>query len=158
MAPKKKAPKELPEWGVDGWFLKKLKTSTTNSSLATTTNSSPLDTPEIAARTLEGASSDLEAYEVQQQWLDLERDDADERDSLPDAPIPETIIWHADETPSPPPSKKDEPIITQPRLRIPTYVQALSTVITTNKHTPTECEANSYHYIIHTTNSTAPTE
>ncbi|KAG2063511.1 hypothetical protein BDR04DRAFT_1163625 [Suillus decipiens] len=126
MPPKKKTTsKALPEWAANRQFIKKQKPSTANSSLATTTDSSPLDTPEITERILEGTNSDLEDYEVQQQLLtesereDPGRDDPDKSDSLPDAPISETIIWPVEEIPSPPSNTKDK-LITPPRPHVPT--------------------------------------
>ncbi|KAG0694419.1 hypothetical protein DFH29DRAFT_1006366 [Suillus ampliporus] len=105
----KKARKPLPIRGPDGRFLtsdKSLNSSTTASSLTTTANSSPLDTPEIATCTLDDATPDTRDYEAD---LEDNQEKDDDRDSLPGAPDPETIVWPTEEIPSPPFNSPEQP-------------------------------------------------
>ncbi|KAG1784673.1 uncharacterized protein HD556DRAFT_1451522 [Suillus plorans] len=102
MAPKKATKKKLPERGTDGRFLasdKSLNSSTTASSLATSANSSPLDTPEVVNRSLPDTTSDNGEYKAD---LEDNQEKDDDLDSLPGAPNPEAIIWPTEDIPSPP--------------------------------------------------------
>jgi hypothetical protein len=69
MPSKMKTSRITLEQGPDGRFIQKQKNSTASSSLTTTTNSSPLDTPETIAWALEDANKDLRAEEAKQQFL-----------------------------------------------------------------------------------------
>jgi hypothetical protein len=67
--------------------------------LATSTNSSPLNTPEVVNCTLENVTTDTGEYEADLE--DNQEKDGD-KDLLLGAPKPETIAWPTEEIPSPP--------------------------------------------------------
>jgi len=67
--------------------------------LTTTANSSPLDTPEIVTRTLDGTTSDTRDYKAD---LEDNQEENNDHDSLLGAPNPDTVIWPTEEVPSPP--------------------------------------------------------
>lgn len=103
---KQSSTKVLPERGPDGRFIKRLNTLSNTSSTATSTDSSPLDTPELIARRLDQSTSEPEHEGAEQE---LERDN-DDSESLPGAPNPQTIIWPVEDIPSPPLDPNQRPV------------------------------------------------
>ncbi|KAG1898396.1 uncharacterized protein F5891DRAFT_1190765 [Suillus fuscotomentosus] len=71
----------------------------------TTTNSSPLDTPELASHVLDSDTTDTKDYEAD---LEDNQEKYIDQDSLPGAPNPESIVWPIEGIPSPLPDPSEQ--------------------------------------------------